>query len=160
MASSRKNHERDEAARRSPAKAAARMDGPGFAKLRQALGKNQRELAELLGVSLKAVESYEQGWRKVPSNVERLMYYILFKLAGGEKRSQSPCWTATRCPPDRRGRCVAYLAKEGRYCWFFTGRLCAGPEGTVGSGAAARGGLAGCYFCKVFTRLLKKEGVA
>jgi len=136
------------------------MDGPAFARLRAALSKSRKELAELLGLSLKAVESYEQGWRKVPAHVERVMYYLLFKLGSDDTRPASPCWTAMRCPEERRELCVAYLAKEGSYCWFFTGRLCAGAKGPSGTGASAKGGLAGCYSCKVFAGLLAKAGVA
>ena len=32
-----------------------------FAKIRQRLGKSQREMAQLLAVSLKAIQSFEQG---------------------------------------------------------------------------------------------------
>ena len=39
------------------------MDRETFVSLRAKLGKTQKSLAELLGVSLKAVQSYEQGWR-------------------------------------------------------------------------------------------------
>jgi DNA-binding XRE family transcriptional regulator len=37
------------------------MDRETFVSLRAKLGKTQKSLAELLGVSLKAVQSYEQG---------------------------------------------------------------------------------------------------
>ena len=69
-----------------------RMGGAEFARLRASLGKSQRELAELLGLSLKAVESYEQGWRNVPAHVERLLYFLLFKLNENEIEAEDPCW--------------------------------------------------------------------
>lgn len=47
------------------------MDREIFSTLRAKLGKTQKALAELLGVSLKAVQSYEQGWRAIPMHVER-----------------------------------------------------------------------------------------
>jgi transcriptional regulator with XRE-family HTH domain len=133
---------------------AARMSGAEFARLRASLGKSQRELAELLGLSLKAVESYEQGWRNVPAHVERLLYFLLFKLNEEEIESEDPCWKAKGCSDETRSKCVAYVAKEGRFCWFFTGRLCA----RVGN-AAAKSGEAddrGCYTCEVFSRMLAK----
>ncbi len=145
---------------RAAAGEAKRMDGAAFARVRAALSKSRKELADLLGLSLKAVESYEQGWRKVPAHVERVLYYLLFKLGADEARASPPCWTAMRCPKERRESCVAYLAKEGRYCWFFTGRLCAGAKARSESGAAAGCGLAGCYSCKVFAGPLAKAGVA
>jgi transcriptional regulator with XRE-family HTH domain len=123
-----------------------RMGGADFARLRSSLGKSQRELAELLGLSLKAVESYEQGWRNVPAHVERLLYFLLFKLNEDEMEAEEPCWESKACPEASRAKCVAYVAKEGRFCWFFTGRLC----------AAAKSGAEGCYTCDVFTRMLSK----
>jgi DNA-binding transcriptional regulator YiaG len=126
-----------------------RMSGGEFARIRAVLGKSQRELAELLGLSLKAVESYEQGWRNVPAHIERLLYFLLFKLNETAIEKEEPCWTATNCPEERRSKCVAYVAKEGRFCWFFTGRLCSNSKSGESS-ADDRG----CYTCAVFTRML------
>jgi transcriptional regulator with XRE-family HTH domain len=149
------------AARRDDWRAATpdadRMDGPAFARLRQALGRSQRELAELLGVSLKAVESYEQGWRNVPAHVERVLYLLLFKL--DDDSGGAPCWESQDCPVETREKCVAYVAKEGRYCWFFTGRLCARAAqaaADVSKGKSAAGRLGGCYSCPVFSKRLAK----
>ena len=125
-----------------------RLDGAHFARLRASLGKSQRELAELLDISLKAVESYEQGWRKVPAHVERILYFLLFKLKEEEIEAEDPCWTSKACPDDRRSKCVAYVAKEGSFCWFFTGRLCTTAKVDEETG--------GCYTCEVFTRMLSR----
>lgn len=137
-----------------------RMTGPEFARLRASLGKSQRELAELLGLSLKAVESYEQGWRNVPAHVERMLYFLLFKLNEEDIKAEEPCWKSMDCPSERRASCVAYVAKEGRFCWFFTGRLCAGAKAAAkGAAADAPAGEAeerGCYTCEVFSRMLAK----
>jgi DNA-binding transcriptional regulator YiaG len=126
-----------------------RMSGSEFARLRAALGKSQRELAELLGLSLKAVESYEQGWRNVPAHVERMLYFLLFKLNEREIEAEEPCWESVGCPDEKRSKCVAYVAKEGRFCWFFTGRLCSSDK----SGEADD---RGCYSCAVFSRMLAR----
>ena len=53
------------------------MDGKEFQYLRQKLQKTQKQMAQLLGVSLKAVQSYEQGWRNIPSQVERQVLLFL-----------------------------------------------------------------------------------
>ena len=45
------------------------MDDKEFLRARKILGKTQKQLAELLGTSIKAVHSYEQGWRTVPAHV-------------------------------------------------------------------------------------------
>lgn len=112
---------------------------------RRCKGKSQRKLVELLGLSLKAVESYEQGWRSVPSNVERMLYFLLFKLNQKAFEAEFPCWEATSCPEERRGHCVAYVAQEGYFCWFFTGGLCASAK-ALGEGERH------CYGCTVFIR--------
>jgi transcriptional regulator with XRE-family HTH domain len=131
-----------------------RMDGQEFARLRASLGKSQRELAELLGLSLKAVESYEQGWRNVPAHVERLLYFLLFKLNEDDLKSEDPCWKSKGCAPETRSKCVAFVAKEGRFCWFFTGRLCAATKSATAESAGAED--RGCYACDVFSRMLAK----
>jgi DNA-binding XRE family transcriptional regulator len=46
------------------------MDKKEFYYFRQKLQKIQKEMAQLLGASLKAVESYEQGWRSIPAQDE------------------------------------------------------------------------------------------
>ncbi|MFC2013250.1 helix-turn-helix domain-containing protein [Chloroflexota bacterium] len=47
------------------------MESKEFSKIRQHLGKSQNQLARLLCVSPKAIQSFEQGWRNVPPNAER-----------------------------------------------------------------------------------------
>ena len=122
------------------------MDKAGFSRMRVLLGKSQRDLARLLGVSLKAVESYEQGWRGVPSNVERMLYFLLFKLNGKSFMRESPCWTSKSCSEESRKDCLAYVTGEGHFCWFFTGGLCASAKA---SGIGERY----CYGCGVFSSL-------
>lgn len=122
------------------------MDRAGFARARLLLGKSQRELARLLGISPKAVESYEQGWRNVPSNVERMLYFLLFKLNEKSFAQESPCWSTKSCSNKSRKECLAYVTGEGHFCWFFTGGLCASAKA---SGIGERY----CYTCKVFSRI-------
>ena len=148
MAGARKAEDSGMAAYEAPA-GARRLSGQGFSRLRALLGKSQRELALLLGISIKAVESYEQGWRKVPAHVERLLYFILFKLRATGIEAAEPCWTIMSCSDARRDKCVAFVAKEGRFCWFFTGRLCAAANA---EGASDRD----CYACAVFSRMFER----
>ncbi len=58
------------------------MDSEKFLQARKRLGKTQRKMAELLGTSLKAVHSYEQGWRSVPGYVERQLYFLISRIRG------------------------------------------------------------------------------
>jgi len=82
-------------------------------------------MAELLSVSKKAIESYEQGLRNIPPNIERIVYYLLFKLTKGKLGRKKLCWQQKKCSPDYRQNCVAWLARDGYYCWFITGKVCA-----------------------------------
>jgi len=98
------------------------MDKLIFAKARAKLKKTQKELAALLGVSLKAVQSYEQGWRSVPLHVERQMYFLL-----GNQRQNSPgkrkdCWKEKKCKFKKE--CPAWEFQAGHLCWFISGTQC------------------------------------
>ncbi|MEI6875357.1 MAG: transcriptional regulator [Spirochaetota bacterium] len=129
----------------APSEPVAHMDAAAFASIRSKLGRSQREIADILGLSLKAVESYEQGWRKVPANVERILWFLYFKLNEKTIEEEAPCWERTDCPEDRSANCVARLAGEGRFCWFFTGKLCDTAREKRGES---------CYTCDVFTKLV------
>jgi DNA-binding XRE family transcriptional regulator len=123
------------------------MDGALFSRLRAVTHKSQKDMAAMLGISRKAVESYEQGWRKIPATVERMLYYIAFKLNGSEVLDGSTCWEARACSDSTKTNCPAWVSREGRYCWFITGRLCAAAR-------AASDPDTYCFECPVFTRLL------
>ncbi|MFC1516563.1 helix-turn-helix domain-containing protein, partial [Thermodesulfobacteriota bacterium] len=58
------------------------MDNKEFAYFRKKLNKTQKQMAQLLGTSLKAVHSYEQGWRSIPANVERQMFFLVANKRG------------------------------------------------------------------------------
>ncbi len=47
-----------------------------FTFYRKRLDKTQKQLAEILDVSIKAVHSHEQGWRKIPPHVERQIFFF------------------------------------------------------------------------------------
>ena len=47
------------------------MNKKEFSQIRNQLGKTQMQMAQLLGVSLKAIQSFEQGWREIPVHAER-----------------------------------------------------------------------------------------
>ncbi len=98
--------------------------------VRKSLGLTQKEMAEFMGVSKKAIESYEQRWRATPINVERLalLYLGCFKLA--QKGEKVECWNVTNCPQERREACVAWQVKRGDLCWLFCGTMCGGKKQT------------------------------
>ena len=102
-----------------------RLDSKEFSKFRKQLKKTQREMAQLLGTSLKAVHSYEQGWRSVPTHVERQVYFLVTRVNG--KNSESlPCWSALKCPLNQREHCPAWEYNAGDLCWFINGTICEG----------------------------------
>lgn len=65
------------------------MESNEFKIFRSRLGRTQKEMAQLLGVSIKAIHSYEQGWRKIPGHVERHVYFLVSRIlqGTGEKKS-------------------------------------------------------------------------
>jgi hypothetical protein len=93
-----------------------------FANMRKELSKTQRELAELLGVSVKSVSSYEQGWRNIPPHVERQLYFLYSRRK--EVTERKNCWDVKNCPEERKTKCPAWEFKSGSLCWFINGTIC------------------------------------
>ena len=56
------------------------MDSEEFKYFRKRLSRTQKQIAVLLGTSLKAIHSYEQGWRTVPAHVRCYAPYFDLKL--------------------------------------------------------------------------------
>jgi DNA-binding XRE family transcriptional regulator len=101
-----------------------------FAEIRRHFGKTQSQLAQILGVSPKAVQSFEQGWRNVPIHIERLLLLILALKKGASSKSR-PCWLTRHCPADRKQDCPAWQFDAGNLCWFINGTICEGsPQGS------------------------------
>jgi len=99
------------------------MDKAMFSRARAKLNKTQKELAALLGVSLKAVQSYEQGWRSVPLHVERQIYFLLVNQRSARKNvKRRDCWREKRCR--QKKDCPAWEFQAGHLCWFLSGTRC------------------------------------
>jgi len=96
-----------------------------FVQFRKKLSKTQKEMAQLLGVSIKAVHSYEQGWRSIPAHVERQILFLLYQTLG-DKKSIKQCWKVLDCPKERKRQCPAWEFKSGKLCWFINGTICSG----------------------------------
>ena len=101
------------------------MDSDEFKILRKKLNKTQDQLAQLLGISLKAIQSYEQGWRKIPVYVERQLLFITSRMRNGSIK-RIPCWTAKKCPSRLKKKCPAWEFRSGTLCWFINGTICEG----------------------------------
>ena len=101
------------------------MNKNEFSKIRKKLDKSQKQMAQLLGVSLKAVQSFEQGWRNVPTHVERQSLLLLAKKLSDNRRTEK-CWKIQNCPKDVKTSCPAWEFKFGDLCWFVNGTICHG----------------------------------
>lgn len=62
-----------------------------FSSIRSQVEKTQHQMAQLLGTSLKAVQSFEQGWRNIPVHIERQVLYLLV-LKKLRRKKGKPCW--------------------------------------------------------------------
>ena len=118
--------------------------------IRRILGVSQSQAARLLGVSTKAIQSYEQKTRSVPPYVQRaaaLLIYTLWRMRNG---TPAPCWEVSKCRPEIRDQCPAYRQQAGDLCWMLTGTVCRGVKKTS---PAAK--LAQCQKCAVMKKWLK-----
>lgn len=120
-----------------------------FHSVRERFGKTQKEMAHLIGVSLKAVQSFEQGWRKVPSHVERQLLFLC-ALKKGMKKSLLPCWESCNCPMEDRKGCPAWEFRAGQFCWLVNGTYCKGRVKKTWSQK-----LESCKKCKIFQPFLE-----
>jgi DNA-binding transcriptional regulator YiaG len=104
---------------------ALNMERKEFVHIRKKLKKTQKQMAELLGTSLKAVHSYEQGWRNIPVHVERQLLFLLSRKAKTSGKPK-PCWVLKKCPSERKKSCPAWEFQTGNLCWFVNGTICEG----------------------------------
>jgi DNA-binding XRE family transcriptional regulator len=108
----------------------SKMKKREFSIIRNRLGKTQVQMSQLLGVSLKAVQSFEQGWRNVPVHTERQTLLLLALKETGIKKNR-PCWSIKNCSEEARQACPAWEFNAGQICWHINGTICAGkPQKT------------------------------
>ena len=101
------------------------MQAKTFSKFRKKLKKTQKQMAQLLGTSIKAIHSYEQGWRSIPVHVERQLYFLLTRKLLGANGTEF-CWETRSCPQEQREQCPAWEFSSGDLCWFINGTICEG----------------------------------
>ena len=100
-------------------------------------------MAQLLGTSVKAIHSYEQGWRRVPTHAERQLYFLAARK--GEYKGRKPCWVVKKCPYEQKRQCPAWEFQAGKLCWFINGTIC---DGTVQNDWQEK--IKICRSCEVF----------
>ena len=125
------------------------VENKEFLQVRKKLNKTQKQMAQLLGTSIKAIHSYEQGWRSVPVHIERQIYFLLSRLRGNSKKINA-CWTIKRCHPQRKKNCPAWEFQSGELCWFINGTIC---EGTVQKNWREKMKI--CRSCEVLTSIME-----
>jgi DNA-binding XRE family transcriptional regulator len=123
------------------------MDKNEFKSYRSRMEKTQKQMAQLLGTSLKAVHSYEQGWRTIPPAVERQMLFLFSRKHSSAKNSK-PCWKLKNCTADQKKQCPAWEFKSGNLCWFINGTIC---DGSIHDNWKEKMKI--CRSCDVFTRI-------
>jgi DNA-binding XRE family transcriptional regulator len=106
------------------------MEKREFHFFRLEFQKTQKEMAQLLGTSVKAVQSFEQGWRRIPVHVERQLL-LLHVMKRRKARKVRSCWEIRGCSLLLRQTCPAFEFHSGHLCWFINGTLCKGrAQGT------------------------------
>ena len=125
------------------------MEKAEFASIRHTLHKTQKEMAGLLGTSIKAIHSYEQGWRNVPVHAERQLLFLLFKIQEHDKNRKA-CWNTKKCPTEKKKKCPAWEFKAGKLCWFINGTIC---DGAVHKDWSEKMEI--CRTCTVFTNSIE-----
>jgi hypothetical protein len=123
------------------------MEKTEFIKIRHRLGKTQNELAGLLCISLKAIQSFEQGWRKIPANAERQLLFLLSSKRSAVETNK-PCWEIRKCPLEWRDKCAAWELRDGHHCWFLTGTFCEGYAHKSWEEKIKR-----CHDCQVYSSM-------
>ena len=124
------------------------MEGKEFSIIRKKLNKTQKQMAQLLGTSLKAIHSYEQGWRSIPVHAERQLFFLLAR-ARAKDNNMKACWTVKKCPTAQKKQCPAWEFQAGKLCWFVNGTICCGT-----SQASWKEKIKICRACEVLAPLL------
>jgi len=119
-----------------------------FSEIRHRLEKTQKQMAQLLGTSLKAIQSFEQGWRNIPVHIERQLLFLLTLRRSPHKKAR-PCWVIRECPKETRQNCPAWEFQVVHLCWFINGTIC---QGQVQK--SWRQKMKICRHCEVFQTLL------
>lgn len=118
--------------------------------IRETLGMSQSQFASALGISIRALQSYEQGWRGCPPTVGRLAGLLLQMFRTADRKPAKPCWEIKKCPTETRQKCLAHQFGCGQFCWLITGNY---REGKAQKTSKAK--LSKCTSCTVMTSWLK-----
>ena len=115
-------------------------------QIRAQLCMTQTKVAQALGISVRAIQSYEQGWREVPTHVlvQLLVLAAAYRSSSTERKA---CWEITGCFAEGQKKCPCRHT-DGRLCWLVSGRMCAGHS------ANGLNDLSACMSCPVIQKIL------
>jgi DNA-binding XRE family transcriptional regulator len=116
------------------------------AAVRKSLAMTQAEFAGVLGVSVRAVQSYEQGWRVIPTATILHMFALLASIRRRDL-GEVPCWVLKGCSDSARADCRSHCLNGGLFCWLVAGNV-------FGKGSEEPCGPLKCIDCAVIRRLL------
>jgi DNA-binding XRE family transcriptional regulator len=129
------------------------MKNKEFSRIRKSLGGTQSQIARILCVSPKAVQSFEQGWRNIPTHIEREMLLLLsLKQSVNKDRTPRPCWIIKNCPEDWRENCLVWRLQVAHFCWYINGTFC---QGKIHRDWAEK--IKICKECEIFQAMLSTK---
>ena len=118
-----------------------------FKRLRGIMKWTQAEAAHFLGVSKKAVESYEQSWRTPPDTLWK-EFLLIIALKRGYPDGYKRCWEVMRCSPAACESCFCARNMRGLFCWATCQATCGRHLGGHGKK------IADCLTCPVARQFL------
>lgn len=95
---------------------------------RRVMGLSQTQLATLLGVSPRTVQSCEQGWRKPSPALEKSLLLLRIGHERGAELCSTRCWETKNCTDNDRMACLAFRTRQGHLCWLMSGNACSGKR--------------------------------
>jgi hypothetical protein len=107
----------------------------------------QSETASFLGLSRKAIESYEQGWRNVPDAVWKELL-TLAAVQRGYPTGYKPCRRVMGCSAEIRHTCFCSRKMGGFFCWMTAATNCRRNHPEL------KRGLLTCVTCPVVRQFL------
>jgi DNA-binding transcriptional regulator YiaG len=127
-------------------------------QVRRGFGVTQTQLAAAMGTSAKAIQSYEQGWRNVPTRV-LMQLFVLLAVHRRRQVDKVPCWEIMNCPPKAREECPSYTIGDGQFCWLMAGASgrCQWRPAAPATGSPKD--VLPCSSCEVIRRLLRATPV-
>lgn len=97
-------------------------------RVRDELSLSQAQLADLVGVSIRTVQSCEQGWRRPGVALEKSLLLLLMAFRNGTEFGAHVCWQTAEREPGVCERCIVRWCSQAHLCWLFSGNMCQGKR--------------------------------